>query len=66
MSYADRLLPEAERAKRCERVATQKAQISWVNNKPEKYKEKMKRLEMTIPGMTHYYCSPLFGVGKFG
>lgn len=65
MSYADRLLPEAERAKRCERIAAQKAQISWVKNNPEKYKEEIKLLEMTTPGMTHYYSS-LYGVGDFG
>lgn len=50
MSYADSLLPVAERVKRHELVAAQKAQMTRVNDNPE-YQEKMKDLERTTPGM---------------
>lgn len=54
MSYANSLLPEAERLKRQGRVAAQDAQQTQIKDDPEQYREQLKDLEKATPGMTHF------------
>lgn len=54
MSYANSLLPEAERLKRQGRVAAQVAQQTRIKADPEQYWDKLTDLEKATPGMTHF------------